>query len=253
MKEKIVGLKGLRKDADVAAHPIKSLIKKCAEYVQTKYLKAYNAAEATIGTANKKVGDWEAAEERRTQLEKRQEQERQDKKRAEEAAAQRVADAKVAADRKKARIAELNQMRKEKKITAREHAKLLREAGAQEESDLARAEADAEEHVATTPVVQVVANKPKVAGTIARKNYSAKCLDRRIFVAQFMERVRTKKTEELIRVTREDGKVEEVVVDWWDYISVSDEALSKTAREVKSNDVMEATFLGVKAEEKRTY
>ena len=253
MKEKIVSLKGLQKDAEVAAHPVKSVIKKCSDWVQTKFNKASNAAEAAIGIGNGKVGTWEQAEERRTALEKKQEQERVNKQRIAEAEAQKKKDAEAAAERKKTEIEFAKRQLKDKQITKREYEKLLRVAGAQEEADLALAEADAEEHVATTPEVKVESKKTHVAGSIGRKNYSAKCLDRRVFVLEFLKRLQSGGTSEILHIERADGKADEIEIDWWDYISVSDEALGKTAREVKNVEVMEATFPGIKAEEKRTY
>jgi hypothetical protein len=253
MKEKLVQLKALKKDAEVAAHPLKSLIKKASDYVQNHFLKASNAAETTIGMATGKIEPWEKAEERRTALEKKQAQDALDKQREEEAAAQRQKDAAEATNRKKARVAEINQMLKEKQITKRQSAKLLREAGAREEADLAMADADAEEHVAATPTVEVESKKPKVSGIIGRKNYSAKCLDRRLFVKQFVKNLIAGTVQQTVSVTREDDRVELFDIDWWDYINVSDEALSKTAREMKSVEDMELTFPGIKAEEKRSY
>jgi hypothetical protein len=253
MKEKIVQLKALKKDAEVAVHPLKALIKKASEYVQTNFLKASNAAEAAIGMAAGKVGPWEQAEERRKALEKRQEQDALDKKRVEEAEAQRKKDAEAASNRKKAKIAEIQAMRKDKQITKRQEAKMLRLAGAQEEADLALAEADAEEHVASTPTVEVESKSPKVSGIIGRKNYSATCLDRKLFMREFFKRIMGKQLQQTLSVTREDGKVEEFTIDWWDYIDVNDAALSKTAREVKSVEAMEQFFPGIKAEEKRSY
>jgi hypothetical protein len=253
MKEKLVAVKALKKDAEVAAHPLKALIKKASEYVQTHFLVANNAAEVVIGMATGKIEPWEKAEERRTALEKKQKQDDLNKQREQEAEAQRKKDADAAADRKKARITEIRQLLKDKVITKRQSEKMLRLAGADEEADLAAAAADAEEHVATTPEVTVESNKPRVSGTVSRKNYSAKCLDRRVFLAAFLPRWADKKTTETIAVTRADGKIERIPIDWLDYIDVSDQALSKTAREVKDVEAMERTFPGIKAEESRSY
>jgi hypothetical protein len=252
MKQKSVELRGLQKDAEVIAHPIKSVINKAKDWVQAKFNKASNAAEIAKGIADGKIGAWEQAEERRTALEQRQAQERLDRQRAEEAKIQLNKDALTAAEKKKTRIAEINQLLKTKEITKRESVMLLRAAGAQEQADLAAAEADAEEHIATTPTAKVESLKPHVPGSISRKNYSAKCLDRRKFVVQFMRHLMAKQTTQTVSVTRPDGKIEQFTIDWWDYINVSDDALSKTARELKSVEAMEKIFPGVKAEEKRS-
>ena len=85
---------------------------------------------------------------------------------------------KVAAEKKRATIAEVNALLKEGTIGKREAAKRLKEAGAEEEAAVQAAAATAEEaKKAPPPVAKVESNIPKVSGIKGRTNWKFKIVD----------------------------------------------------------------------------
>jgi hypothetical protein len=160
--------RAVSKQGELSLNPFKAIVNRAKETLQG-WLNAHEEEAkvvADIGAAkqaawNKKEREEAAAEERRKQQEKIDEQNRR-------AELQRKADEEAAAERKERRIGEIREMLKSKTIGKREAERLLREAGAKEEADKAKAAADAEETASKVPEVKVAPIKATVAGQRAR-------------------------------------------------------------------------------------
>jgi hypothetical protein len=131
--------------AEDTMDPFRTVLNRAKDFVLQRQRRVTNAAEEIRGLLNSKMVEYSQKVER----ERKAEEERQQKlKQAEierEAERKRQADAEAAEDLKKRRIAEIREDLRAGKITKRQSEKLLREAGAQEEADKAKAAADAED------------------------------------------------------------------------------------------------------------
>ena len=153
--------------------------------LKTTILEAEEIVEILEGN-NGKLTAWKAEEKRLAKLEedrKNAELQRQRDEQAEQERKDRAAQA--IADRKE-RVKEIQAMLKRKEITKAYAARLLKEAGAEEEARIAQAEVDAEAaKAAPPPQVTVKANIPSVAGTKSQTFYFAEVTNPVLIIAEF--------------------------------------------------------------------
>jgi hypothetical protein len=167
--------KDIQKTGDATLATYDAIVKRVKDFIQTRKLRVKNRAEEARGILMAKMGDWDRAEEAAARAEedrKKRELQANLDRQAEE---KRQADEKAAKELKDRRVAEIRQDLKDKKITKRQAEKLLREAGAMEESLLAKAATDQEEaktqSAKIVETVKVETNVPIVAGNVRRKNW----------------------------------------------------------------------------------
>ena len=134
-------------------------------------------AEDILETSEAKRKAWENEERRLALIEQNRRQKELDDQAAERAEAERQEAERIAAERKKTRVAEIRADLKAGKIGKRAAAKLLAEAGAQEEADKCTAAAQVEETKKAVPRVEVRPDIPAVAGTVSRQNWKWKWKD----------------------------------------------------------------------------
>jgi hypothetical protein len=221
--------------------PYDKIIKRVKDFIQTRKLRVKNRVTELTGMLTPKMAEWDRAEERAAQAERDRVAREQKQALERQAEQKRLADEKAAKELREKRVAEIRTDLKAGRITKRQAEKLLTEAGALEESLKAKAAADEEESkeqaAKTAAEVQVLPNIPAVAGNVKRKNYKAKCTDEDKFLLAFIAEYK-----KLGRF----GSLRE-------FVHVTDEDLSKKAREVKDNDKMMAAYPAVFAWEDRSY
>lgn len=235
-------VKGFDKVAVGAMAPYKQIVARVKDFLQSRELRVKNKVEELRGLLNAKMGDYVRKEEKERKAEEERVARETREKLAREAEEKRKADEVLATERRKERVAQIRTMLKRGEITKRQSEKLLREAGATEEADKARAAAEAEEgqkkaaEVAST--VKVESNVKAAAGAVRRVNYKAECTNREAFLtAMCAEYVANGKLGPLAQ-----------------YVVVSDQKLSEKARELKDVAKIEAICPGaVKASEDRTF
>jgi hypothetical protein len=182
--------KAVQKSGDATLASYDAIIKRVKDFIQTRKLRVKNRAEEARGILMGKMGDWDRAEEAAARAE--QDRIQREKQAAIDRAAEekRQADEQAAKELRERRVAEIRQDLKDKKITKRQAEKLLREAGAMEESLLAKAAADQEEAKSKTPEavakVEVKANVPIIAGNKRRKNWRARVINAQAVKIQFL-------------------------------------------------------------------
>lgn len=172
--ELIAELKKHDKDAEATTDPFDSIIKRAKEFILTRRRKVTNAAEEIRGVLTGKMAEYTSRVERERKAEEDRVQKAKQATLEREAEQKRRDDVAAAAELKKRRIAEIREDLRNKKITKAQSAKLLREAGADEEAALAQASADADDAKAKAPEIAkettVKSEVPKVAGVVQRTN-----------------------------------------------------------------------------------
>lgn len=151
---------------------------------------------------------------------------------AEKAEEQRKADEIAAIEKRKARVAEIRGMLKRGEIGKRKAAQLLREAGATEEADKAKAAADAEEVKQNVQPVEVAPNVPKFSGRRGTIQYHADLMNEDLLIGAFIAAV---KAEDLLRVAYLRR-----------FIQANESELGKEARETKDSKKMTKAIPGVR-------
>lgn len=160
--------RAISKQGELKLNPFKAVINRVKDYVQTKLKEHELEADSVAKIGADKQSEYNRLEREAAQREQ-DEIRRRDKEAAEKRAAeQKKADEQAAKERKEKRIAEIRAMLKKGEIGKREAEKLLREAGATEEADKAKAAADAEQVATNVPQRNVLPNKVTVAGQRAR-------------------------------------------------------------------------------------
>jgi regulator of protease activity HflC (stomatin/prohibitin superfamily) len=158
-------------------NPYKAVAKRVLDFLDTR-LKAHKLCFAALDAEiagkmaerNKRERESAEREQRRINEEKREAAQ----KRADE---QRAADELLAKEKREKRVAEIRGLLKRGKIGKREAAKLLKEAGATQEADLARAAADAEDTAKNVDQVKVLPNKVTILGQRARAPWQWRMVD----------------------------------------------------------------------------
>jgi hypothetical protein len=151
------------------------IVDRVRDFIKTRKLRVKNRTQEGKEILRVKMGDWDRAEEAATKAEEDRKNRELQANLDRQAEEKRQADEKAAKELKDRRVAEIRQDLKDKKITKRQAEKLLREAGAMEESLLAKAAADQEEaktqSAKVVETVKVETNVPVVPGNVRRKNW----------------------------------------------------------------------------------
>ena len=150
---------------------------------------------------------------------------------AEKAAEQRKADEAAAIEKRKARVAEIRGMLKRGEIGKRKSEQLLREAGATEEADKAKAAADADEAAQNVQTVEVAPNVPKFSGRRGTIQYLAQVMNEDLLIGAFIDAV---KAGNLLRVAYLRR-----------FIQANESELGSEARTVKDSKKLNAAIPGV--------
>ena len=151
-----------------------SKAKETYDHLRRQKAKWADPAEAQLKATRALCDKYAAEEKEKTRLEQQREQERINRERQEKIEQDRREAERVAAERRKLRVAEINADLKAGKIGKREAAKQLKEAGAEAEAAAQTAAAVAEEAKnKPAPVIKVKPNLPAVAGTKSQTYYSA--------------------------------------------------------------------------------
>jgi flagellar biosynthesis GTPase FlhF len=150
----------------------------------------------------------------------------------EKAEAQRKADEEAAKLRRQERVKEIRAMLKRGEIGKRKAEQLLREAGATEEADKAKAAADAEAAAQNVAPVTVLPNVPKFSGRRTSVQYFAEVTHEDTLIGAYVLAVVKKDTARQAYLRQ--------------FIKADEQALGKEAREVKDSDKLNATIPGVR-------
>ena len=183
--------------------------------------------------ARQKADAWAAEEKRLARIEedrKNAELRKQQEEKAEQERKDRAAQA--IADRKE-RVKEIQAMLKRKEITKAYAARLLKEAGAEEEAKLAQAEADAEAAKnAPPPQVTVKPSIPTVAGTKSQTFYFAEVYSPDSIIDHFLEAFKNGDMPRCLFLRQ--------------FISVNTQEVGVFARKMKDNEAATKQLPGVK-------
>jgi hypothetical protein len=188
--EIIAAIKRIDGDGEDEMKPHKKVINSVRDYILQQCRRVTNRVEEIKGPLSAAMGEWDRAEERAAQAERdriaREKQAVLDR----EAEEKRRLDEEAASELRKKRVAEIRADLKDGKITKRQAEKLLKEAGALEESLKAKAAADEEDakrdNKMEAATVEVKPNIPTVAGNVRRVNWSAECTDVSGFLSEYV-------------------------------------------------------------------
>lgn len=173
--ELVAKLKKTEDEVEEILKPYKKVLKEVGDYIKKKGNSVYDLVEdLRKNVLNPRLGEWDTLEERRAQAERDRVAREKQQALEREAEVQRQKDAAAATERRNIRIAEIRADLKAKKITLRESEKLLRDAGATAEADLAEAAAKEQEAkakaVEVASRVEVAPNIPTQQGVVKRVN-----------------------------------------------------------------------------------
>ena len=149
----------------------------------------------------------------------------------EKAEEQRKADEAAAIEKRKARVAEIRGMLKRGEIGKRKAEQLLREAGATEEADKAKAAADAEVTAQNIQPVKVEPNVPKFSGRRGTVHYSAKVMNEELLIGAFANAVKTNNLMDMAYFRQ--------------FLMANESKLGEEARKVKDSKKLNARIPGV--------
>lgn len=187
--------------------------------------------EALIGKANENCAEWRAAEKRRAEAETKRRQEELERKQREDAERDRRQAEAEAAETRRQKVSEIREKLRRHQINKREAARLLKEAGAEEEAAKATAAAVAEEQAnAPAPEVHVAPAVPKVAGVRNQTFYYAEVFDPTKILHEFA-------------TTKDVGRRTFLAR----FVTVSEQEVGKFARETKDDEKTMAALPGVRA------
>jgi hypothetical protein len=163
------------------------VVKKVTDFLSQKYSDHEGKAKAIDDGLKQKVKVYEDAERKAAQAEQDRINAENARIAREKAEEQRKADEKAATEKRKQRVDEIRGMLKRGEIGKRKAEQLLREAGATEEADKAKAAADEEQAKnAPVPQVKVQPNIPTQAGVPSRKTWKFRVLDETQIPRAFM-------------------------------------------------------------------
>jgi hypothetical protein len=229
--------KSIDKLGDGVMLPYVELIKKVKTFVDQQKQALKNHSEQIRGVVAAPMFEWDDRETRlAAEDEKRKQAEREAelKREAEETARK---NAEAAAQRKKDRIAFINSEYRNKKITARQREKFLREAGALAEAECAKIAADEEDAKERAKdeaaKLKVKARTGGVAGVRRHTIYKAECIDQDMYKAALE-----------VAWTKKDFQSYERLMAC---MEVSDQKLSEKARDIMDDAKMESLYPFVKA------
>lgn len=210
--ELIATIKRIDKDGEEEMKPHKKVLKTVSDYIQTHCRRVSNRAEEIRGILTAKMTEWDRAEERAAAAERdriaREKQAELDR----QAEVKRQQDEATAKEMRERRVKEIKADEKAGKIGKREAARLLKEAGAFEESLKAKAAADEEDakrgNKLEAATVEVKTNIPTITGNVRRINYSAECVDVDGFLSEYVRCCvtapeRAAKMREMIQVSNQ--------------------------------------------------
>lgn len=179
-------------------------------------------AEAVVAIAEKKAEAYRVEEKRLADAEARRINEENARAQQQKAEQEKRESEKAAAERKRATIAEVNQLLKDGKIGKREAAKRLKEAGAEEEAAVQAAAATAEEaKKAPPPAVKVEPAIPKVAGIKGRTNWRFQIVDASQIPRNYMKPDEVL-IDDTVRRVKDKAKAESIIpgIEVWSEESV---------------------------------
>jgi hypothetical protein len=183
-------LKRFDKDGEEEMKPHKKVIKSVTDYIQAHVRKVTNRVEEMYKPLTAAMGEWDRAEIKAAEDEKERQRRIKQAELDRAAEVKRREDEKVAAELREKRVKEIRADLKAGKIGKREAARLLKEAGAMEESLKAQAAADEDEkkrdNKMEAATVDVKPNIPSIAGNVKRVNYSAECTDADGFLSEYV-------------------------------------------------------------------
>jgi hypothetical protein len=229
--------KSIDKLSESTMVPYEELTKKVKTFISAQKLVVKNHGEQILGVLTPAIFEWDEREKRQAA------EDEQRRQKAREAELQREAEetarknAEAATERKKQRVAFINSEYKNKKITARQREKLLREAGALEDAECARIAADEEDAKAKAKdEAAKLKVKPRTgggAGLRRHTNYKAECVDPDMFKSAMM-----------IAHLKQDFKTFDRLMAC---LEVSDQLLSAQAREIEDDEKFTALYPFTKA------
>jgi hypothetical protein len=165
--------------------PLLDVVNEVSQYLHTQRKNQEQTAKVAWEPHANRAAAWKRAEREAAQREEQRINEENRRRASEQAEAQRRADAQAAEEKRKERVKEIRGMLKRGEIGKRKAEQLLREAGANEEADKAKAAADAEQSKANVQPVSVQANVPKVAGRRGGVLYFADIKDPKAFILAY--------------------------------------------------------------------
>lgn len=243
------------KEGEEAIKHYKDIVNKFKEqYILVPEREVVNAGEEIKGILGSKMKTFDDSERRAAEAEQeRLRKEEQDKLRREAEEKRRIDEA-AAKERKEKRVAEICADLKAGKIGKRKAEQLLREAGATEEADKAKAAADQEDaNKRAVEQASQVEVKPNISNA-GRVTYSARCVDVDGFLSEF------------VRCSITSINEKEKAVRMRPMIQVSDQALSAEARakiktrtdddnpaHIYTKEQFEQLFPCVKVDESRSF
>jgi hypothetical protein len=229
--------KSIEKLGDGAMLPFVELIKKAKTFVDQQKQALKNHGERIRGNLAPSIFEWDEREKRLAAAEEKRKQAEREAQLKMEAEMTAKKDAEAAEERKKQRVAFINAEYKNKKITARQREKFLREAGAQEEAECAKILADEDDAKARAKEeslkLKVKARTGGVAGLRRHTNYKATCYDQDLFKAALG-----------IAWEKKDFQTYERLLG---VMEVSDQLLGEKARDIEDDAEMMKLYPFVKA------
>jgi hypothetical protein len=224
--------KSVEKLGDATMLPFTELIKKAKTFIDQRKQALGNHGEQIRGVLAAPIFEWDdrerrlaAEDEKRKQLAREAELKRE----AEETARK---NAEAAKERKAQRIAFINAEYRNKKITARQREKFLREAGSLQEAECARIAADAddakERAKSDAAKLKVKARTGGVAGVRRHTIYKAECTDQDMYKAAMQ-----------IAFVKNDHQTYERLLAC---MEVSDQLLSEKARDIEDDAKFEVLY-----------
>lgn len=236
-------LKGIDKAGEGVMAPYDTIVKRVQDFIRQRKRTISNRVEECRGILNSKMGEYTRREEAARKAEEERIRKETEERMKADAERKRKADEEMAEARRKQRVEDIRSMLKARQITKRQAEKMLREAGATEEADKARAAADAEaaneSAKATAEKISVGSNVPTSSGVVRRVNYSAACFDLGGYLGEMFQAARQNDQQRFLHLAA--------------MVEVSDSKLSAKARELKDKAKMESLYPYVKAEETRTF
>jgi hypothetical protein len=229
--------KSVVKLGDATMLPFVELVKKAKTFIDQQKQALKNHGEQINGVLSAPIFEWDQRETRLAAAEEKRKQAEREAQLKMEAEMTAKKDAEAAEERKKQRVAFINAEYKNKKITARQREKFLREAGAQEEAECAKILADEDDAKARAKEeaakLKVKARTGGTPGLRRHTNYKAECYDQDLFKAALgiaWEKKDFQTYERLLAV-----------------MEVSDQLLSEKARDIEDDAKMEKLYPFVKA------
>ncbi len=219
--------------------PLLDVVNEVAQYLHTKRKNQEQEAKAAWAPHAERAAAWKRGEREAAQREEQRINAERQRKAAEQAEAQRKADYAAAIEKRKERVNEIRSQLKRGYISKRIAEKYLREAGAIEEADKAKAAQDAEDAKNSVQAVTVQPNVPKVAGRRGTVQYFAEVTNEDALIGAYVE-----------TFTQNNRHNVSIRAYLRRFIMANAQELGKEAREVKDSAKLNATIPGVKFTDK---